>query len=173
MSPENRKRFFLAGIAAVTLAAAFVAADYAGLFGIREKATTAFVEYRVKTLDAETGRTIGGVKLRCFQFGTNNACGQPASRKRGVVRFQIRMRKHMHESLLFTHKVWYSPVTEQELRIMYIHPDYQRRTQRFDITEMMKNPNQVFTVEMEPLIPAAERSGRQQPAAEQGSMADE
>jgi len=156
----STKQKWLAGTTLVVLLllGAVIIADYLALLGVDERATITMVEFRVRTVDAETGRPIEGVKVTCFQYGTNNACGQPASRERGVVRFQLRMKKHLRESWFFTHEVWYSPVLEKELRIMYIHPDYKKPVQRFDITELMQRSDRTWRVEMEPLMSANEAS---------------
>lgn len=159
MSSKSKKTLSILAIVAL-LVGGFVGADYFGLFGIHEDSMTEFVEFRVRTLDAETGREITGVHIRCFQYGTNNACGQPPSRERGVVRVSLLVEKHVRESLLFQHDVRYSPIKEDELRIMYIHTEYDKPVQRYSISEMMEHPDQLFTVELPPLIPAAERARR-------------
>lgn len=169
MSSKTKKRLTFGALGVVCLAGLFVAADYAGLFGVYEDAMTEFVEFKVRTLDAETGRKISDVKIRCFQYGTNNACGQPPSNERGVVRVSLLVEKHVRKSLLFTRKVWYSPIIENELRIMYIHGDYDKPVQRYDISELMKKPDQTFTVEMSPLIPAAERARQQDETGEENN----
>lgn len=142
----------------VLLAGAFVAADYFGVFGTQEKSMTEFVEFRVRTLDARTGREITGVNITCFQYNTNSACAQPPSRERGVVRVNLLVEKHVRESLLFQQDAWYSPIKEDELRIMYIHPDYGKPVQRYSISEMMEHPNQTFSVELMPRPVASEPS---------------
>ncbi len=152
MTAYKRPLAVLVGI--VCLAGMFVAADYLGLFGVRESTSTDFFDFRVRTLDAETGREIGDVKIRCFQYGTTNACGQPPSRERGVVRVSLLVEKHVRESLLFTHAVRYSPVREEELRIMFIHGDYDKPVQRYDIPDLLARPERTFSVEMKPLAAA-------------------
>lgn len=152
MTAYKRPLTVLVGI--VCLAGMFVIADYLGLFGVREKTSTDFVDFQVRTLDAETGRKIDDVKIRCFQYSTNNACGQPPSREHGVVRVSLLVEKHARESLLFTHAVRYSPVNEEELRIMFIHGDYDKPVQRYDIPELLAQPKRTFTVEMKPLAAA-------------------
>ena len=170
----STKQKWLAGsaLAVLLLIGAVIVADYLALLGVDERATITMVEFRVKTLDAETGRPIDGVKVTCFQYGTNNACGQPASRERGVVRFQLRMKKLLRESWLFTQKVWYSPVLEKELRIMYIHPDYNKPVQRFDIAELMQQSNRTWRVKMEPLSPASDSTDQQPNGNEEHSASE-
>lgn len=158
MSPEKKKRFIVFAAAAVTLSAVLIVADYFGVFGIREYSNTEFVEFSVRTVDAETGRKIGNVKVRCFQYNTRNACGQPPGREHGVVRISLLVEKHVKESLLFQKEVRYTPVNEDELRVMFIHTEYQKPVRRYNIPELIQHPDQVFTVEMAPLVPAAERA---------------
>lgn len=169
MSSQTKKRLMFGVLGAACLAVVIVAADYLGLFGIHEDSMTEFVEFKVKTLDAETGRKISDVKIRCFQYGTNNACAQPPSNERGVVRVSLLVEKHVCKSLLFTQKVWYSPIIEDELRIMYIHGDYHKPVQRYDIPELMENPEQIFTVELPPLISAAERARQRDESGEENN----
>ncbi|MDZ7736982.1 MAG: hypothetical protein U5P41_13465 [Gammaproteobacteria bacterium] len=158
MSPERKKRFIVAAAAVIALSAGLVVADYFGAFGISKDSNTEFVEFNVRTVDAETGRKIGNVKVRCFQYTSNNACGQPPGREHGVVRISLLVEKHVKESLLFRKEVRYTPVNENELRVMFIHTEYQKPVRRYNIPELIEHPDQVFTVEMAPLVPAAERA---------------
>lgn len=164
-----KKRLLTIMLAVVIALAIFVVADYFGVFGIEEHAMTDFVEIRVKTIDAETGRVIPDVKVTCFQFNTQHACGQPPSRERGVVRIHLLVEKHVRESLLFTHGVRYTPVLEKELRIMYIHGDYEKPVKRYNIPELIKSGKRSFRVEMTPLTPSAERNRQRQTRQEAGS----
>lgn len=162
------------GLAVILLlVVSFVAADYFGLFGVKNKTIAEFMEFRVKTLDAETGLPISNVKVRCFQYGTNNACGQRPSHERGVVRISLYLNKNVRDSLLFRHAESYAPIREKELRVMYIHTEYGRPVQHYSIPDLMQNPGQTYSVELQPLIPAAEResqeSGREAAAMEPAS----
>jgi len=157
MSPHKRKMLLFCCAIAIVLPTAFVIADYYGLFGVREETRTAFVDFTVRTVDAETGRGIDDVKVRCFQYTSNNACGQPPGRERGVVRISLLVEKHISSTLLFAKKVRYTPVNEDEIRVMFIHPDYRKPVERYRIPELLQNPEREFTIEMQPLNPAVER----------------
>lgn len=155
--PVIRKKLLLsAALALAGVVATVIIADYFGLFGVSERTSTDFVEFRVRTLDSETGRAISNVNIRCFQYGSNNACAQPPSRERGVVRVHLLVEKHLRRSLFFEHGVRYSPVSENELRIMYIHTEYDKPVQRYDVSALLAEPNRTFSVEMKPLMTAAE-----------------
>ena len=157
MTPENKKKTIVYTGIVTLVVAVFMVADYFGLFGVYERTNTEFVEFSVRTVDAETGRPVSNVKVRCFQYTSNNACGQPPTKQRGVVRISLLVEKHVLKTLLFKKKVWYTPVNEDELRVMFIHTEYQKPVKRYNIPELMQHPEQTFTVEMSPLVPASEK----------------
>lgn len=159
MTARRKTILTRSAVAFAVLTAAFVIADYFGMFGVHEDTNTDFVEFRVRTIDATTGRAISDVKVRCFQYTTNNACAQPPSRERGVVRISLLVERHVESTLLFDRKIWYTPVNEDELRVMYIHTEYAKPVKRYNIPDLMQHPNQIFTVEMKPLVSA--ESGEQ------------
>lgn len=152
------------------ITAGFVVADYFGWFGVERKSISEFVEFRVRTLDAETGRPVSNVKVRCFQYGTNNACGQPPSQTQGVVRINLFLEKKVRDSLLFRHSEGFAPIREKELRIMFIHTEYGKPVQRYAIPDLIANPNQTFTVEMPPLMTTGE--GEQQESTPEATVSE-
>jgi hypothetical protein len=45
-------------------------------------------------------------------------------------------------------------VSEEELRIMFIHGDYDKPVQRYDIPDLLARPDRTFSVETKPLAAA-------------------
>jgi hypothetical protein len=140
----------------VMLGGVFAAADYFGLFGLKERTAADFFTFRVKTIDAETGQRIDGVVVRCFQRSRQNVCTQKATGRYGEFSFMLPLEKVVLESLLFRHSEVFVIPDETEIRAMYIHPDYQRLTEHYDIHELIGQPVQVHTVSMQ-RIPALDQ----------------
>lgn len=145
-------RLMLAASTLIILLLIFVAADYYGIFGSEKKTVTEFIEFNIQVSDKLTNQPVNGVKVRCFQLETKNACGQPTSRQPGVVRVQLVTHKDIRKTWLFEHVLAVHGASNPELKIMFIHPDYFKPVEIYQIPELMADPDKLRTVVLEPRI---------------------
>lgn len=139
----------LSVILVIMLIGSFVAADYFGLLGLREKTTSDFFTFRVQTIDAETGQRVDGVIVHCFQRARQNACTQTATGRHGEINVMLPLEQIVLESLLFRHSEVFVLPSDTGLRVMYIHPNYQRLTEYYDIGDLLEQPGMIYTVELQ------------------------
>ena len=134
----------------VVLGAIFVIADYFGLFGTRTRLKLDFVVANIRTIDAETGKLVFDVGVRCFQKRNNNACTRRDSHRAGIVSVHIPVRKVIRSTLLFDKSKEIIKSEDPKLHIMLIHQDYNNPTKTVMLDDIYQNKVNDYTVEMPP-----------------------
>ena len=106
-----------------------VAADYFGLFGVRRFWTRDFLSIRFLPVDAQTGKPIAGVHIKCaLGGGAHDArpCTQRGDAADGVVLAQFVLARQAKRTWLFDRGKMPAADLHGQVTVVFIHPDYQR-----------------------------------------------
>jgi len=128
----------------------FIAADYAGLFGITEKPEYVLQKVRIRPFDSRNNAPIEGVRVRCFQRGHQNVCSQRDSGKPGIVSVIVPGIKMNRSSLLFDKGYRYLGSKDPKIQIMLIHVDYLSKVESIEVAGLLSLSAEVYKVKMEP-----------------------
>lgn len=140
--------FFLVS-AICGVAGLFVLGDYFSLFGLKKYLLLDFIDASFRIEEQATGVPVGGVRIKCFQQGNENACTQKDGRSRGLVIARVPIQKIVWESLLFRNKEDLVPPRDPQLHIMFIHYDYDNPVESFAVAEIYREPPTEYLVKME------------------------
>ncbi len=130
----------------------FIAADYYSLFGTRTNVKLDFVEARFRTLDADTGKLVLNVGVRCFQKNNMNACTRRDSHRAGIVSVHIPVRRIIKKSVLFEKSEELIKASDPEIHIMLFHQNYHNPTETLLLADIYSNKVNEITVNMKPRI---------------------
>ncbi len=145
-----KKKIIFGVLTIVVLAILFVIADYFALFGINTKVKLDFVETNIRTIDAETGKLVFDVGVRCFQKKNENACTRRESHRAGVVSVHIPVRRVIQSTLLFKKAEELIKAADPKIHIMSIHQDYYNPTKTVLLDDIYNQRKINYTVEMPP-----------------------
>jgi len=150
MDKKKIKIFATIIMSALTIAGAFVTADYFELFGSKIENKLNFAEIRFRTLDKETRAIVSDVGVRCFQKQNMNACTRKESRQLGVVSVNIPIQRAVKKTLLFKKAEEIYKSIDPKINIMLLHQNYHNPTVTLMMEDIYSNNLGEQTVEMPP-----------------------
>ena len=139
-----------AGIVAIglaLLAAAAIAADYAGLFGTRRQAFVDYVDVRFQPVEKASGRPIRDVHITCFRKGSEHACSERMVHGQETIHAKFAALMVRTRSWLFTRGTIVGD-PDMRVHVMFIHPDYDRVTRTFTVADLVRLEDREVRVEM-------------------------
>jgi hypothetical protein len=140
-------------IAAVTATLiCVVAADYFGLFGVKQVDMADLLHLRVKPVDQETGQIITDVHVTCVRRKSEEACSQKQQAGDGVLTLNFLVNRSAKYSRLLrfktAEKLWVDDDTIVVL--VFIHPNYDRLFLQVTTPDILQWGESVKVIELAP-----------------------
>lgn len=133
-----------------------VAADYFGLFGVRQVDMADLLHLRVKPVDKESGRIITDVHVTCVRRRSEEACSQKQQTGDGVLTLNFLVNRSVRYSRLFrfktAEKLWLDE--DAIVVLVFIHPDYERLFLQVTTPDIVQWGESVKVIELAPIAPA-------------------
>ena len=135
-------------IAIIILLFALVAADHQGWLGMHTETEQDYFGVHFKTEDDQTGETIMDFFANCTRRGSRNACSieQGMKKTTRVVKFGVI--KQIEKTWLFTKSESIVGEDEVDVHLMFIHPDYDRRTKTYSMKQLLSMQEKTVTVKL-------------------------
>ncbi len=143
------KFFKYIGVLAV-LVLLLVAADYFALFGVKPKKVLDFSILHFKTVDKETGAPIFSAHIRCYRHRNNDICQEREGKKKDIVSAYFPFHKTEYNTFLFTKSEKLPVAADPNFKIMFIHNDYEKISEDFDMNDIYANSEQEIIIKMKP-----------------------
>lgn len=133
-----------------------VAADYFGLFGVRQVDMADLLHLRVKPVDKESGRIITDVHVTCVRRRSEEACSQKQQAGDGVLTLNFLVNRSVRYSRLFrfktAEKLWLDE--EAIVVLVFIHPNYERLFLQVTTPDIVQWGESVKVIELAPIAEA-------------------
>jgi hypothetical protein len=125
-------------VAVASLVAAAVAADHAGVFGVRTERSSDVVTVRIRVIDAASGESIEGAHAVCTRRGTRSACTQTPMSSGGELDLRMGVVVQRRRTWLFERARTLWLAQDGVVHVMLIHPDYERKTITFTAEQIAR-----------------------------------
>jgi len=135
-------------IAIIVLLLAVVAADYQGWLGLHTETEQDYFGVHFKTEDEQTGEAITDFFINCTRRGSRNACSIEQGMKKTIREAKFGVIKQIEKTWLFTKGESIVGEDEVEVHLMFIHPDYDRRTNTYSMKQLLSMQKETVTVKL-------------------------
>lgn len=135
-------------ISIILIISLLITADYQGWLGERNQTVLDYFGVRFQAEDEQSGELITDFFINCTRKGSRNACSIEQGRNKTSREAKFGIIKQIKKTWLF-HK-GESIVGEDEVNVylMFIHPDYERRTYPYSMKELLSLQDQTVTVKL-------------------------
>lgn len=135
-------------ISVVLLIAALVAADYQGWLGVRTDSEQDYFGIRFKAEDDQNDKTIVDFFINCTRKGSRNACSIQQGQNKTSREAKFGVIKLIKKTWLFNKGESIIGEDEVDVHLMFIHPDYERRTNTYSMKQLLSMQDETITVKL-------------------------
>lgn len=115
-------------IALIVITSGAIAADYAGLFGVREERSADYVHITFQFVDATSRAPVPDVHIACTRPLVRSACTETRGPGAGQTTITLAAYRVTRRSLLFSEDVGYSLGGEGGMHLTFIPANHARTT---------------------------------------------
>ncbi len=135
-------------IVILILLIALVGADYQGWLGVHTETEQDYFGVHFTTEDDQTGETITDFFVNCTRRGSRNACAIEQGMKKTVREAKFGIIKRIEKTWLFTKGESIVGENEVDVHLMFIHPDYDRRTNTYSMKQLLSMQEETVMVKL-------------------------
>jgi len=135
-------------ITILLLLSMLVVADYQGWLGVRNLTEQDYFGVRFQAKDDQTGELITDFFMNCTRKGSRNACSIEQGRNKTSREAKFGIIKQQKKTWLFPKSETVVGEDEVDVYIMFIHPDFERRTYTYSMKQLLSMQNEIVTVKL-------------------------
>ena len=135
-------------ITVIILLSILVAADYQGWLGVRNYTEQDYFGVRFKAVDDQNGELITDFFINCTRKGSRNACSIEQGRNKKSREAKFGIIKQIKKTWLFPKGESIVGEDEVDVYLMFIHPDYMRRTYTYSMKQLLSMQDNTVTVKL-------------------------
>lgn len=135
-------------IALIVITSAAIAADYAGLFGVREERTGDYVHITFQFVDATSRAPVPDVHVACTRPMVRSACTETRGPGAGQTTITLAVYRVTRRSLLFSEDAGYSLGGEDGMHLTFIPANHARTTLTMAVDDPLLAAGRPHVVEL-------------------------
>ncbi len=125
-----------------------VLADYQGWLGVRSSTEQDYFGVRFAAEDEESGKKIIDFFINCTRKGSRNACSIQQGQNKPTREAKFGVIKLVKKTWLFNKGGSVIGEDEVDVHLMFIHQDYDRRTNTYSMKQLLSMQSDVVTVKL-------------------------
>ena len=135
-------------IALIVLTSGAIAADYAGLFGVREERSGDYVHMTFQFVDAASRAPVPDVHVACTRANVRSACTETRGPGAGQTTITLAAYRITRRSLLFSEDLGYSLGGDAGMHLTFIPANHARATLTLAADDPLLNPGRPHMIEL-------------------------
>ncbi|GEM_PF-2905148 len=125
-----------------------VFADYHGWLGVKKSSELDYFSLTFMAEDEDTGQRITDFFINCTRRGSREACSIESGLNQQTRKIKFGVIKNTERSWLFDRGEQIIGIDDVDVYLMFIHPDYERRTYTYSMKELLAMQGRITTVKL-------------------------
>lgn len=135
-------------LALIVITCGAIAADYAGLFGVREERRSDYVHITFQFVDAVSRAPVSDVHVACTRPMVRSACTETRGPGTGQTTITLAAYRLLRRSLLFSEDAGYSLGGDGGMHLTFIPANHARATMTLDVDDPLLRAARPHVVEL-------------------------
>ncbi|MFK8066953.1 MAG: hypothetical protein AB8D52_01780 [Gammaproteobacteria bacterium] len=134
--------------AVISLIILIIFADYSGWLGVRTSTEQDYFGVRFAAEDEQSGEKIIDFFINCTRKGSRNACSIQQGQNKPTREAKFGVIKLIKKTWLFNKGESIVGEDEVDVHLMFIHQDYNRRTDTYSMKQLLSMQNEIVRVKL-------------------------